>query len=50
MTSLHRDSEAAEFARQGLETAQAAYGKYFAIHPWVAKLRAFSVLSAAKHN
>jgi len=50
LASSHRESEAAAYARQGLETAQRAYGQFFANHPWVARLRELASLPAAKHD
>ncbi len=42
----HRDQEAAEVARQGLQCAESSYGTFFAGHPLVAELRKLTASAA----
>lgn len=50
LTASHREPEAAEVARQGLETASKAYGSFFAEHPFVIELRKLAALPAAQRE
>ena len=46
----HRDQEAAELARQGLQCAESSYGPFFAGHPLVADLRKLTASAALVHR
>jgi hypothetical protein len=41
LAAAGRQKEAAEVARQGLRTAEAAYGAFYKAHPFVTELRTF---------
>jgi eukaryotic-like serine/threonine-protein kinase len=50
LAASHREQEAADVARQGLQTAEHAYGAFFGQHPFTAELRNLAALPAPVHR
>jgi serine/threonine protein kinase len=50
LAASHREQEAAEVARQGLQCAESSYGAFFAGHPLVADLRKLTASAALEHH
>jgi eukaryotic-like serine/threonine-protein kinase len=50
LAASHREQEAADVARQGLQCAESSYGAFFSGHPLVADLRKLTASAALVHR